>query len=277
MRAALVGGLVVLAGGCKQPEPTGLPAVSPTVAVPPGGPRFVLEMPESFRWAEERTQEELGRCWRALRDFYGFDAPYQWRIVYDPDLKAGAYDLPRLPVYEGDGQVRLSVDYLSPPPADPDSARAAVLGTIEGLAYGFHQRLGMEKTDLNEGLAVFMARNLAPGLWGGMGAGEMNALVLTFQEEEDRNLGYWRENGRPPEGVTERDFARQRAVALWRTLGVETSAGIWAQFFARMRVEGFPLTRVSDRRQAHRVVLDVLRGLTKQDYSHVFKQYGYET
>jgi hypothetical protein len=192
-------------------------------------------------------------------------------------MTLGAYDLPRLPAYEGEGQVRLSVDYLSPPPANPDSARAAVLGTMEGLAYGFNQQLGMDRTDLNEGLAVFMARNLAPGLWGGMGAGEMNALILTFQEEEDRNLRYWAQTGRPPEGLSERDFARQRAVALWRALGVEIPAAIWVEFFARMRAEDFPLTRVSDRRQAHRVVLDILRGLTKQDYSRVFREYGYET
>lgn len=166
MWAALASGFVVLASGCKQPGPVALPGVSATVAVPPGGPHFILDMPANFRWAEERAQEELGRCWRTLRDFYGFEVPYQWRIVYDPDLVASAYDLPRLPVYEGDGQVRFSVDYLSPSPADPDSARAAVLGMMEGLAYGFHQRLGMDRTDLNEGLAVFMARNLAPGLWG---------------------------------------------------------------------------------------------------------------
>lgn len=105
----------------------------------------------------------------------------------------------------------------------------------------------------------------------------MNALVLALQEEEDRNLAYWRENGRLPEGVSERDFARQRAVALWRALGVETSAGIWAQFFARMRVKGFPLTRASDRRQAHRVIVEILRDVTKQDYSDLFRAYGLET
>ena len=239
-------------------------------------PVFDVRLPGDYQWAEEGTRELLARCWRRLHRLYGVAPPYQWQVSYEPSIGPARYDLPALPLYDGQGRLRLSVDYLAAPPGDDRWAQADTLGTLEGLAYGYHEYLGLDRTDLSEGLAAVTARDLGATLWGGLRAGELNALILVFEDREANTVRYWREQGRPPEGMESPTWERQRAIACWREVGAGMSAEAWRLFFAGLTDRERPLTRVADSRQGNRLVAETLRRVTGRDCAQVFRDYGYE-
>ena len=182
----------------------------------------------------------------------------------------------RPPQYDGSGRLRLSTDYLAAPPGDERWADADSLAALEGLAAGFHEYLGLDHTDFSEGLAALVARDRAAGLWAGLRSAEVNAVILGFQAREAATLDFWRANGRPPEGMSDRAFQRQRQIALWRALLPARSAETWQALFADLNARGRPLTQVSDPRAADRLLLQSLRRLTGRDPAPVLKDFGYE-
>jgi hypothetical protein len=262
-------GLACLVDLTKQP-------VQPDPAAPLAEPRFSVQIPADFQWAEQDTRDLLLRCWRALRDFYGVAPPYPWRVVYGPAGGPGQYDLPALPLYDGQGRLRLSVDYLAAPPGDDRWAQADSLGTLEGLAYAFHEYLGLDHTDLSEGLAAYTARNLGPALWGGLRAGEMNVLILGFEEQEHWTVDYWRRQGRLPPGTDQRTFDRRRGIAFWRQVDARFSGERWRRFSAELSGPDRRLAAVADHRQGNRLVLEALNHVAGQDCGTLFRQYGYD-
>lgn len=203
-------------------------------------------------------------------------APYSWQVAYGPQHGPGRYDLPALPRYEGQGQLRLSQDYLAAPPDDERWAHAACLGTLEGLAYAFHEHLGLDQTSLSEGLAAYIARDVGPALWGGLRAGEMNVVILGFQEQEEQTVAVWRQQGVPPAGMDQHTFDRQRSIALWRRIAAELSPAMWRRFFSELKVQGTLRAAAGDRFQGDRLVRETLEHLTRRDWATVFRQYGYE-
>ncbi len=281
--AALLGvGLAVstwsppLAPGTAAPEGP-VCTLAPLVAVePPAEPCFTLGIPADFQWAQEDTRDLLLQCWRALRDYYLVAPPYRWRVVYGPQNGPGRYDLPVLPRYEGQGQLRLSQDYLAAPPDDERWAHAGCLGTLEGMAYAFHEYLGLDHTSLSEGLAAYTARDLGPALWGGLRAGEMNVIILGFEEREELAVAYWRGQGRPPEGMDRSTFDRQRGIALWRRIAAELSPALWRRFFWELQAGGILHTAAGDRRQGDRLVRETLEHLARRDWTAILREYGYE-
>ncbi len=239
-------------------------------------PAFDVRIPADYQWAEDQTRELHDRCWRALQRLYGVTPPYAWQVSYEPEIGAVRYDLPALPVYEGQGRLRMSVDYLAAPPGDDRWAQADTLGTLEGLAYAFHEYLGLDRTDLSAGLAAVTARDLGPTLWGGLRAGDINALTLVFEEREANTVRYWREHGWPPKGMEPVTWERQRGIACWRAVGSGLSSATWRRFFAELNASGEPLTQAADRHQGNRLVAGALRRATGRDYGKILRDYGYE-
>jgi hypothetical protein len=280
--AALLGaGLVVAALDLRALAPgealdETAPPAAPVPAAPAGGPTLEVSVPEDYRWAEAETRELLTRCQRSLARLYGVNPPYRWRVSYEGTRGPARYDLPSLPVYLGQGRLQMSVEYLAAPPDDDRWAQADTLGTLEGLAYGYHEYLGLDRTDLSEGLAAVTARDLGGALWGGLRATELNALILIFEDREVSAVRYWRETGAPPEGMEPAVWDRQRAIVCWREATAGISPDAWRSLFAELAGSGRPLTRVGDTRQGNRLLAEALGRVTAQDCARIFRAYGYE-
>ena len=282
LRGLGVGALALVAltlvGGCRPPErQTGLPpGASAMIQVPPGGPDFSVQTPEGLGWAQANARDLLQRCYRTLREVYYVDPPVVWQVTYGPTAEPAYHDLLAAPVYEGEGRLQLSAGYLAAPSDDPGWRFTPLLGTVEGVAYGFNDYFGLQNTDVDLGLAAVIARQVAPIVWGGVGLGEIHAQVLKYQEAEDKAVTAWRETGARPEGGDERSFERMRQMSLCRKLAEAGSPGMWRMLFQVMGEQGRPLTQVADRKAGNRRLVELLKEITWQDFAPLFKQYGYE-
>jgi hypothetical protein len=265
----LLGGL----GACPR---SGGDAGGPQVTTPPGGPRFELTIPPGYTAQTDLTRDLLSRAWLALHDTYQVEPPYQWRVIYETQAAPGFPDLPSPPVYEGAGTLRLGVDYLVAPSGDERWINAQMLGTMEGLAEVFDDYLGLGNTQVENGLAAMMARNVAPGMWAGLRAAEMNAYIIRYQDEEDRNVKFWLDNQRPPEGAETRVLDRQRQLLLWSGIAERGSADMWPRVFRDLQRRGLPLTKVTSPAEGNRELIKTLRRVTGQDFTELFQKYGFE-
>jgi len=267
----------LLAGSCNWWQQATSPQDSApaTVRVPPGGARFVVQIPEGLRWAEAQTQDLLGRGYRTLHSIYNVHPGYHWRVVYHDESAPRYHDLLAPPAYHGEGLLYLSQAYLAPPSDDPRWRHSAVLGTLEGLAYGFNHYFGLQNTDVDMGVAVLIARDRAAALWVDQRMAEIDAVIVSFQEEEEQSLQAHRAQGFLPEGVDDRIFERQRQIRLCTEINNLGYVEMWARLFQDMSARDLPLTKVTSRKQGNQVLIESLERVSGLDFADLFAKYGY--
>lgn len=270
-------GALLVGGACPWvPRATSPQSSAPAaVHVPPGGARFVVEIPEGLRSTEDQAQDLLGRCYRALQSVYCVHPGYPWRVVYHDESAPPYPDLLAPPSYRGDGLLYLSQAYLQPPNDDPRWKYSAILGTLEGMAYGFNHFFGLQNTDVDMGLATLIARQRAPTLWIDQRTTQIDALIVSFQEQEEQSMQAQRDRGAWPAGVDDRIFARQRQICLCTEINNLGYSEMWARLFRDMRQRDLPLTKVTNHQQGNQVLIESLKRVSGHDFTPLFAKYGY--